>query len=91
MNEKSSCPVLRGRDDGNVILLLDQKCSGIEAIEVEAATTKFGGDVCLHTSAYENRSSNFQRSLAYNSNKGYGYHLWLVQIIGTPLPDGRNA
>ena len=24
MNEKSSCPVLRGRDDGNIILLLDQ-------------------------------------------------------------------
>lgn len=23
MNEKSSCPVLRGRDDGNIILLLD--------------------------------------------------------------------
>ncbi len=25
MNEKSSCPVLRGRDDGNIILLLDGK------------------------------------------------------------------
>jgi hypothetical protein len=23
MNEKSSCPVLRGRDGGNIILLLD--------------------------------------------------------------------
>jgi hypothetical protein len=25
MNEKSSCPVLRGRDGGNIILLLDGK------------------------------------------------------------------
>src|SRR6266699_7089598 len=25
MTEKSSCPVLRGRDDGNIILLLDGK------------------------------------------------------------------
>ena len=36
-------------------------------------------------------SSNFQHSLAYNSNKGYGYHLWLVQIMSTYLPKGRNA
>ena len=57
MNEKSSCPVLRGRDDGNVILLLDQKGSGIAAVGVEAATTKFGGGVCLHTCTFENRSS----------------------------------
>ena len=25
MNEKSSCPVLRGRDDGNIILLPDRQ------------------------------------------------------------------
>ena len=52
MNEKSSCPVLRGRDDGNVILLLDQKCSGIEAVGIEAATTKNAVELCLHTFDY---------------------------------------
>src|SRR5258708_1984208 len=32
-------------------------CSGIEAVGSEAATTKFCGDVCLHTFTYENWSS----------------------------------
>jgi hypothetical protein len=41
MNEKSSCPVLRGRGGGNTILLLDHKGSGLQAPTDEAATTKF--------------------------------------------------
>ena len=40
MNEKSSCPVLRGRDDGNVILLLDQKGASLQAPGDEGSTAK---------------------------------------------------
>ena len=49
MNEKSSCPVLRGRGGGNIILLLDQRGSGLQ----------------VPTDAHRNNESRGKALLAY--------------------------
>jgi hypothetical protein len=60
MNEKSSCPVLRGRDDGNIILLLDtvawtifggidlRTVKGLETI-IHRAPSTIGTDTLLRS------------------------------------------
>ena len=44
MNEKSSCPVLRGRDDGNIILLLDD-LSGADLENANLTAAELSGAI----------------------------------------------